>query len=142
MTTVRWILETKGQNVATIGPDNTVYDAIRLMAEKNVGALCIIEQERVVGIVSERDCARSLLRDDRPSQTVPLREIMTRAVLYVRPEQTIEECAALMTDKHLRHLPVMDGNRLIGIVSMRDVVRQVISNQEFIIEQLENYIRS
>jgi CBS domain-containing protein len=140
MTTVERLLETKGHVVWSITPDASVFEAVQLMAEKGVGALMVVEGRQLVGIVSERDYAREIVLKDRSSKTTPISEIMTRKVLYVRPEQSLEECMALMTEKNLRHLPVLDGSRLVGVISMRDVVKNLISEKQFLIEQLENYI--
>lgn len=140
MTTVKQLLQTKGHNIWTITPDISVYDALKLMAEKNVGALVVLEGENLIGIVSERDYARMTILKEDFSMATPVSEIMTRKVIGIRPEQTIEECMALMTDKHIRHLPVFADDQLVGIVSIGDVVKAIISHQEFIIEQLENYI--
>jgi CBS domain-containing protein len=140
MTTVERLLETKGHVVWSITPDASVFEAVQLMAEKGVGALMVVEGRQLVGIVSERDYAREIVLKDRSSKATPISEIMTRKVLYVRPEQSLEECMALMTEKNLRHLPVLDGSRLVGVISMRDVVKNLISEKQFLIEQLENYI--
>jgi CBS domain-containing protein len=121
-------------------PDASVFEALQLMAEKGVGALMVVERNELVGLISERDYAREIVLKDRSSRDTPVRAVMTRRVLYVRPEHTLEECMALMTDKHLRHLPVLDNNRLIGVISIRDVIKDLISEKEFLIEQLENYI--
>jgi CBS domain-containing protein len=140
MTTVKQLLQTKGHNVWTVTPDNSVYDALKLMVEKNVGALVVLEAKNLVGIISERDYARMTILKKDLSMATPVSEIMTKKVIGIRPEQTIEECMALMTDKHVRHLPVFADDQLVGIVSIGDVVKAIISHQEFIIEQLENYI--
>jgi len=140
MTTVKQLLQTKSSDVWTISPDASVKDALERMAEKNVGALLVVDSEELVGIISERDYARCSLRKEAVLMTTPVREIMTSRVIYVRPEQTIEACMALMTDKRVRHLPVLADDQLVGIVSIGDVVKAIISHQEFIIEQLENYI--
>jgi CBS domain-containing protein len=140
MTTVKQLLQTKGHNVWTVTPDNSVYEALKLMVEKNVGALVVLETKNLVGIISERDYARMTILKKDLSMATPVSEIMTKKVIGIRPEQTIEECMALMTDKHVRHLPVFADDQLVGIVSIGDVVKAIISHQEFIIEQLENYI--
>jgi CBS domain-containing protein len=140
MTTVQRLLQGKGSDVWSIGPDASVYDAMRLMAEKNVGALMVVDDDQLVGIISERDYAREVVLKDRSSRETPVGAIMTRKELYVRPEQTTDACMALMTERHLRHLPVLEAGRLVGVISMRDVVKDVISEKEFLIEQLENYI--
>jgi CBS domain-containing protein len=140
MKTVMQLLQTKGQDIWSITPDALVIDALKLMAEKRVGALLVLEAGQVVGIISERDYARKVSLLGKSSKTTPVREIMTQRVVYVRPEQTIEDCMALMTDKRIRHLPVLADDQLIGVISIGDVVKAVISEQEFIIAQLENYI--
>jgi len=117
-----------------------VYEALELMAEKNIGAVLVLDADRVVGIFSERDYARRVALRGRSSRTTPIYEVMTSKVFYVRPDHTIEECMALMTEKRIRHLPVMENDRLIGIISIGDVVKAMISQQQFIIEQLEHYI--
>jgi CBS domain-containing protein len=141
MKTAADILKSKADNtVHTIAPTASVLDAVKRMAEKNIGALLVVEGERVVGIVSERDYARKIVLLARSSKDTLLREIMSAPVMYVRPDQSSEECMALMTENRLRHLPVMDGERLIGLVSIGDLVKDIISEQKFIIEQLEHYI--
>ena len=141
MSRVAAILQAKGdQAVETIAPTATVYEALQRMAEKNIGALVVVEGERVVGILSERDYARKVILLDRSSKATPLRDIMSRRVLVVNPGQSSQECMALMTKNRLRHLPVMEGDRLVGLISIGDVVKDVLSEQQFIIEQLEHYI--
>jgi CBS domain-containing protein len=141
MKTAAQILRSKlDQTVHTMGPIASAYEAARFMADKNIGALVVIEGGKVVGIVSERDCARKLVAMARSSQDTLLRDIMTSPVMYVHPDQTGEECMALMTENRLRHLPVMDGGELIGLISIGDLVKATISEQQFIIEQLEHYI--
>jgi CBS domain-containing protein len=128
------------QAVHTIAPEAPVFDALKLMADKNIGALLVMEGEEVAGIITERDYARKVALMSRSSKQTPVREIMTSAVMYVRPDQTSEECMVLMTENRLRHLPVMDGGRLLGIISIGDLVKDIIAEQRFTIEQLENYI--
>jgi CBS domain-containing protein len=140
MSTVRQMLETKGHAVWSVAADVTVYDALTLMAEKNIGAVLVTDGDEVVGIMSERDYARKVILRGRASKNTPVREIMTEHVYYVGPEQTSEECMAVMTDRHIRHLPVIEDGELIGVISIGDVVKAIISKQEFLIEQLENYI--
>jgi CBS domain-containing protein len=141
MTTVAQILGTKAdRTVHTIAPTASVYEAVRLMADRNIGALVVVERGQVVGIVSERDYARKIVLMARASKDTPLSEIMSSPVMYVQPDQTSEECMALMTENRLRHLPVMDGGRLIGLVSIGDLVKATIAEQRFIIDQLEHYI--
>lgn len=140
MKTVGRVLEHKSKRVWSITPEQPVAEALRLMAEKDVGALLVVSGENLVGIVTERDVVRKLALHGHDAAATPVRAIMTERVLYVRPEQTIEECMALMTEKHLRHLPVVDAGRILGIISIRDVVADLIAEKSFIIEQLENYI--
>jgi len=140
MITISHLLQDKGQAVWSVSPDTTVFDALKLMAEKNVGALLVLDKDKLVGIFSERDYARKVILKGKSSKETPVKEIMSEEVLYVRPNQSIEECMALMTNKRIRHLPVMEGNQLLGIISIGDVVKAVISEQEFVIHQLENYI--
>jgi len=140
MTTVAQLLQEKGRAVWSIAPDATVYAALSLMAEKNVGALIVVEDARVVGILSERDYARKVILKGKFSKDTLVREIMTDQVYFLHPEQTIEECMALMTAERVRHLPVLEDDQLVGIISIGDVVRVVISEKEFLIKQLEHYI--
>jgi CBS domain-containing protein len=141
MKTVAQILRSKpDQAVYTITPTTTVFDALKLMAEKSIGALLIVDGERIVGIMTERDYARKVILMSRSSIETPVRDIMTSEVLYVRPDQSSEECMALMTENRMRHLPVMDRGTLIGLISIGDLVKAIISEQKFIIEQLEHYI--
>jgi CBS domain-containing protein len=140
MTTVERLLQHKGHTVWSIPPDASVFEAVQLMADKRVGALMVVDRNELIGVISERDYAREIVLKDRVSRDTPVSAIMTQRVLYVRPQQTLEECMALMTEKHLRHLPVLDNGRLVGVVSMRDVVKDLIAEKEFLIEQMENYI--
>lgn len=141
MKTVASILKTKAHPVVhTIAPEASVFEAVKLMADKNIGALVVVERGEVVGIVSERDYARKIVLMARSSKDTALREVMSSPVMYVRPDQTNDECMALMTENRLRHLPVLDGGRLIGLISIGDLVKDIISEQQFIIEQLEHYI--
>lgn len=128
------------QTVETVAPSTSVFDAVKLMAEKNIGALLVLEDQKIVGIITERDYARKIVLMGRASKETPVRDIMTFPVMYVRPDQTNEECMALMTDNRLRHLPVVDQGKLIGLISIGDLVKDIISEQKFIIEQLEHYI--
>ena len=141
MKTVADVLKSKAhQAVHTITPGAMVFDALKLMADKNIGALLVMEGESIAGIITERDYARKIVLMSRSSKETPVREIMTSAVMYVRPGQTTEECMVLMTENRLRHLPVVDGNSLLGLVSIGDLVKSIISEQKFTIEQLQNYI--
>jgi CBS domain-containing protein len=140
MTTIRDLLADKGETVWSISPDASVYDAIKMMADKEVGALLVMEDTRLEGIISERDYTRKVILLGRSSKDTPVREIMTDQVMYVRPEQTVDESMALMAEKHIRHLPVLVGDRPVGVVSMRDLVQSSISDKELLIEDLERYI--
>ncbi len=140
MLTARDLLRTKGGDVWSVPPGASVHEAVRLMAGKGVGAVLVREGDAVVGILSERDCARKLILDERPARGTPVREIMTARVVYVQPEETVEECMALMTDKRVRHLPVMEGGRLLGLLSIGDLVKSIIAEQKFAIQQLEHYV--
>ena len=142
MKTVASILKSKNSSVVyTIAPGASVFDAVKLMGEKNVGALIVMVGEQVVGIISERDYARKIVLMARSSKDTPLRDVMNSPVTCVRPHQTSDECMALMTEKRFRHLPVLgEDDRLIGLISIGDLVKDIISEQQFIIEQLEHYI--
>ncbi len=140
MKTVKDILRVKGHEVWVIEPDALIYDALKLMADKKVGALVVMEGTRVIGIISERDYARKVILMGGSSKSMRIKEIMTTRVVYARSEQTIEECMALMTGKHIRHLPVINEGRLVGVVSIGDLVKSIIDEQKFVIEQLERYI--
>jgi len=142
MKTVKDLLEDKGTQVFSLAPGDMVYDAIKMMAEKGVGALLVLEGTRLAGIVSERDYARKVILQGKRSQETPVRDIMTTKVVCVSKDRTVEDCMALMTDKRIRHLPVIEHDTVIGIISIGDVVRGVISEKEFLIEQLEKYITS
>ena len=140
MATVRDLLRNKGFEVYSVEPEATVYDALKLMAEKNIGAVLVLKEERIVGVLSERDLARKVALQGRTPQETKAEEIMSQRVVGVGPDQTVEQCMAVMTDKRIRHLPVVDGDEVIGVISIGDVVKTIISHQEFMIEQLENYI--
>lgn len=140
MKTVREILQVKGGNCWSIAPTESVFEAMKLMAEKEIGALLVTEGDKLVGIISERDYARKVILQGRSSKTTQVREIMTARVVYADLHQGVEECMAVMTDKRIRHLPVMDKGRLCGIISIGDLVKSIIAEQKFIIEQLERYI--
>ena len=141
MKTVSQILHAKGgTEVHTIGPDEAVLEAIRRMAEHGIGALVVMEGGAIVGMVTERDYARKVILMGRNSDQTAVREIMSPTVLYVRPQQSNEDCMALMANSRVRHLPVMENGRLTGLISMGDLVKDIISDQQFTIEQLEHYI--
>lgn len=140
MKTVNDILRSKGQDVWSIGPDASVYDAIRTMAEKKVGALMVMENDQVVGVISETDYARKVILKGRSSPGTPVREIMTTRVVYIEPHQDIEDAMVIITEKRVRHLPVINEGKLVGVISIGDVVKSIIDEQRFTIEQLERYI--
>ncbi len=141
MITVRELLESKGGVVVTIAPSASVFEAIKIMAEKGIGALVVKEGTELSGIMSERDYARKVTLEGRSAEDTSCRDIMTDNVCVVSPDRTMDECMALMTDKRIRHLPVIDDGRLVGIVSIGDCIKAIVSKQEFIIDQLESYIR-
>ena len=140
MRSVKQILDAKGRETWSMGPDDTVFAAMKLMAEKDVGALLVLEQDRLKGIVTERDYARKVMLRGKSSRDIPVRGIMSTNVLCAFPNQTVEECMALVTENRVRHLPVVEGDSVEGIVSIGDLVKAVIADQQFIIEQLEHYI--
>ena len=140
MKTLKQLLQTKPHGILSTAPDARVFDALKLMAENNVGALLVMDAGRLVGIVTERDYARKVILKGKSSLDTPVREIMTDNVLCVHPDQSAEECMGLMTDKRVRHLPVVEGDKLIGVVSIGDLVKETISAQEYTIQQLESYI--
>jgi len=141
MTTVGQILESKGREVYLVRPDDTVADALQLMADKNVGSVLVKDGDRVVGIFTERRYARAIFLKGRTSPTTLIREVMEKNVIYVEPHQSAEACIALMTSKKIRHLPVLSDGRLVGIISIGDLMKTVIAEREFNIEQLVLYIR-
>jgi CBS domain-containing protein len=140
MKTVMQLLQAKGTEIHKIGLDDRVYDALRLMAEKDVGALIVMDGGRLAGVISERDYARKVILHGKSSYDIPVRDIMTEKVITVQPRHTVEECMALMTSKRIRHLPVAEGDRLVGVLSIGDLVKEVIADQEATIRQLESYI--
>lgn len=140
MQTVKQLLESKGHDVWSVSPDTSVLEAIKKMADRAVGALLVLDQGKPVGIVSERDYARKVILQGRSSQETPVKEIMTTRVVCARPDLSVEECMAIMTDKRIRHLPVMEGDQVLGMISIGDLVKAIIAEQQFIIEQLERYI--
>ncbi len=140
MVSVRQILRSKGNQVWSTHPEATVYEALQLMAEKDVGALLVLEDEAICGIFSERDYARKIILRGKSSKEARVREIMTPDVVTISPDESITACMTLMTEKHIRHLPVVENNRIVGIISIGDVVKAIISDQQFTIEQLESYI--
>ena len=143
MTSVAQVLKSKpNQEMFTIEASDSVYNAIKLMADKQIGALIVMENGAIAGIVTERDYARKIVLMDRSSKTTPVRDIMSSAVRFVRPDQTTDECMALMTERRMRHLPVLENDQLIGMVSIGDLVKTIIAEQQFTIQQLEHYIHS
>jgi len=139
-TTVRQLLASKGHDVWSVSPDTTVFDALKLMADKGIGAVIVLADGELCGVLSERDYARKVVLEGKASISTPASEIMTSPVLIVEPEHTIDRCMALMTDKRLRHLPVVENDRVVGMVSIGDIVKSVIADQEFMLDQLETYI--
>ncbi len=141
MTAVADILKSKGDaTVHSIGPDDSVFDALQRMADKGIGALLVMQDGAIIGIVTERDYARKIALKGLTSALTQVRDVMTTSVMFVKPTQTSEECMALMTDNRLRHLPVVDNGKLMGLISIGDLVKDIISEQKFVIEQLEHYI--
>lgn len=140
-TNVRQLLQGKGAEVFSVGPDESVFRALELMAEKNVGALMVVEGTGLVGMFSERDYARKVILRGRASRDTPVRDIMSDHVVTVSPEKTVADCMVLMTENRIRHLPVVAEGRTIGLVSIGDVVKAIISEQSFLIDQLQNYIQ-
>jgi CBS domain-containing protein len=140
MNTVRQLLQDKGHEVSSIEPDKSVYDAIKLMAAKNIGALLVLEVGKLIGIISERDLSRKVNMLDKPLRNVLVKEIMSNQVVYVNPDNTTEDCMALVTEMRVRHLPVLENDQIIGIISIGDLVKDAISDREFVIDQLEPYI--
>lgn len=142
MKTVRQLLQAKSSTVYSVAPEARVYEALKLMAEKEIGALVVLDGARLAGILSERDYARKVILHGKSSHDIPVREIMTENVITVQPGQTVDQCMALMTERRIRHLPVVESGRLIGLVSIGDLVKEVIADQEQTIRQLETYIHS
>jgi len=138
--TISEILSQKGTTVWSISPNATVFDAIALMAEKNVGALLVTESDKLVGIISERDYTRKVMLKGKTSKATAVKEILSGHVIHVSPAQTVEECMRLMTDHHFRHLPVLDGEKIVGVISIGDLVNWIISAQHSTISQLQTYI--
>ena len=142
MTTVRQLLKEKGHNIFTVGPDETVFDAIRKMADENIGSLVVCEGKKLIGIITERHYARNVFLKGRASPSTLVKDVMETQVVFVRPDQTVDECMAVMSEKRVRHLPVMDQGKLIGIISIGDLVKNIISDQKFTIDQLTDFISS
>jgi CBS domain-containing protein len=140
MINVRDLIRQKGGRVFSVAPDAKVLEALKLMAEENTGAVLVMTGEKVAGILSERDCIRKLELAGKTAQSTPVSEIMTGDVLYVEASQSLDECMAIMIDKNIRHLPVYESGKLIGVISVRDVLKEVVDYQRFMITQLEHYI--
>ncbi len=138
--TVRQLLNSKGHDVWWVTPDTLVFDALKLMADKDIGAVLVMEDGKLVGIFSERDYARKVILRGKSSKETTVGELMSRNVVFVSPDQTLEECMVLMTERHIRHLPVVEDGRVVGIITIGDVVHQIIKNQRFTIEELKKYI--
>jgi len=142
MLTVKELLEKKGNRVWSLPPKASVYEALELMAEKDIGALVVVDGSQVVGLFSERDYARRVILKGRASRTTAVSELMSAPVVFVRPEKTTQDCMALMTQRHVRHLPVLEDRKLVGIVTIGDVVKAIIDEQNYTIQELESYIMS
>ena len=140
MSTVRHLLGEKGKEIWSVAPKDMVLDALKIMAEKNVGALLVLDKDKLAGIFSERDYARKIVLEGKESKDTPVEEFMTREVFCIAPNRSTEECMALMTDKHIRHLPVMENDKILGIITIGDVVKAVIAHKNFMIRDLENFI--
>ena len=141
MKTLKQLIESKNKRLAAVAPDQSVLRALEVMAENDVGALLVLDGKRLAGVFSERDYARKVILQGKASKTTKVSEIMTGKVVYVTLNRTVEECMAIMTEKHFRHLPVLDDDHnVVGIVSIGDLIKEMISQQKFIIDQLENYI--
>jgi CBS domain-containing protein len=140
MVTIKELLKKKSGDIWSISPQTSVYQALELMAQKEVGALLVIENDKLVGIFSERDYARKIILKGKASKETAVSELMTTSVYYVTPDNTLEEAMALMTSKHIRHLPIMNQGKLSGIVTLGDVVKKIISEQKLTIDELENYV--
>lgn len=140
MTTVQQLLDEKGHDIESVHPDDSVFDAIQKMADANIGSLVVIEDDRPVGIFTERNYARDVILKGKSSPKTPIREVMTTQLLFARPEQAVEECMAVMTEKRVRHLPVVRDGKLIGLISIGDLVKSIIADQKFTIAQLEHFI--
>lgn len=142
MATVGQILRTKGDAVWSIGPEATVFEALQLLAEKNVGAVLVLNDGKLVGIFSERDYARSAVDHQKSAHDMQVKMLMSREVVSVTPDKTLDACMALMTNQRIRHLPVLEQDKVVGVISIGDVVKKVISMQRATIQEMENYITS
>jgi CBS domain-containing protein len=142
MKTIGQLLQGKGTGLCTVNSDTSLYDALKEMADKNIGSLLVVDSGKLSGILTERDFVRKMILQGKSSHETKVREIMTDRVVCVQPKNTVEECMALMTDKRTRHLPVIENDQLIGVLSIGDLVKEMISEQQFMIKQLESYIHS
>lgn len=140
MNTVGHLLEVKGREICSVSPQESVYNALEIMAEKSIGALLVIDEAKLIGIFSERDYARRIILKGKASRDTKVEEVMTREVISVSPENSIADCMLIMANNRIRHLPVLEDDRLVGIVTIGDVVKQIISNQAFTIKELEKYL--
>lgn len=140
MTTVQQLLDQKGRGVVSIRPDATVFDAVKEMAEKDIGSLVVMDGEKLLGIITERHYARNVVLKGKTSPVTPVGDIMETHIVIARPNDTVERCMALVTEKRVRHLPILDREKLVGIVSIGDLVKSIIGDQKFMIDQLEHYI--
>ena len=134
------LLENKGHDVWSVSPEDSVFDTIKLMDEKHVGALAVVENDKLVGIISERDYARQVILKDRTSRETKVKEIMSRHIYFTQPDQTIDECLLITNEHQIRHLPVLDHDQLIGMITVGDIVKEIIKDQQYTIEQLENNV--
>ena len=137
---VHQILEAKGHDSWSTSPDSTVFEAVQLLSDKGVGALLVMEDEQLVGIITERDYARKIILEGKSSRQTPVKEVMTTRVLIVAPDRPVDDCLALMTDKQCRHLPVVQDGKVVGVVSIGDLVKAIIAEQQILIDQLQHYI--
>ncbi len=137
MDTIRKLLDDKGTDIWSIGPDASIFDAVKLMTLHDLGALAVVADGRLVGMISERDCARNIVRGDKSAKETQVREIMTFEVIYARPQQDMEECMAIMNEYKIRHLPIMEGDTLVAMISLRDLVNVIVKQQDMKIKELE-----
>lgn len=137
MDTIRKLLDDKGADIWFIDPDATIYDAVKMMTLQDVGALAVVADGRLVGMISERDCARHIVRGDKSAKQTQVREVMTFEVIYARPQQQMDECMAIMNEHHIRHLPILEGDELVAMISLRDLVNVIVREQDMKIKELE-----
>lgn len=137
MDTIRKLLDDKGPDIWSIGPDESVYDAVKLMTLQDLGALAVVVEGRLVGMISERDCARHIVRGSKSARETPVRDIMTIEVIYAHPQTRMEECMAIMNEHHIRHMPILDGDELVAMISLRDLVNVIVKEQDMKIKELE-----